>query len=183
MAMLDAAADVLGPAAGDLLLKWPNDIVARRGDRLAKVAGVLAESVTQDDRLAWAAVGIGVNVDWRARDFPPGLAAGMSSLRELAGDRPVDREALLSAFLARLVAAHASWAERGLDGSAWSSRQVTSGRVVSVDLGDRTIEGLAVGVDAGGGGLILRPAGGGPEVIVSHGDVTGCRLGAVADVR
>jgi BirA family biotin operon repressor/biotin-[acetyl-CoA-carboxylase] ligase len=183
MAMLAAAADVLGPSADDLLLKWPNDIVVRHGDRLGKVAGVLAESVTQDDRLRSAVVGIGVNVDWPASLFPAHLAPSMSSLRELAGGRPVDREALLAAFGERLPAAYATWMEDGLDGPAWASRQVTTGCAVSVDLGDRTLHGLALGVDPASGGLILRPHDGEAEVTLAHGEVVRCRLGAVADAR
>ena len=39
---------------------------------------------THDPR---AVIGIGVNTDWAAADFPPDLAASMTSLRE-AGRRP-----------------------------------------------------------------------------------------------
>jgi biotin-(acetyl-CoA carboxylase) ligase len=107
----------------------------------------------------------------------------MSSLRELAGGRPVDREALLAAFGERLPAAYATWMEDGLDGPAWASRQVTTGCAVSVDLGDRTLHGLALGVDPASGGLILRPHDGEAEVTLAHGEVVRCRLGAVADAR
>ena len=37
-----------------------------------------------------AVIGIGVNTDWAAADFPPDLAASMTSLREAGGGRPVD---------------------------------------------------------------------------------------------
>ena len=38
-----------------------------------------------------AVIGIGVNTDWAAADFPPDLAATMTSLREAAGGRPSTR--------------------------------------------------------------------------------------------
>ena len=93
-----------GCATARLALKWPNDLVAVMDDgQLRKVAGVLGESVLgTDGSVASAVVGIGVNADWAAADFPPALADSMSSLRELAGGRPIDREALLDGFLARL---------------------------------------------------------------------------------
>ena len=39
--------------------------------------------------------GIGINADWARDDFPPDIAAGMTSLRDASGGRPIDREALL----------------------------------------------------------------------------------------
>ena len=69
---------------------------------LRKLAGILGESEglgTDDPRVV---VGIGINADWRERDFPPDLAGSMTSLREASGGRPIDREALLAGFADRL---------------------------------------------------------------------------------
>ncbi len=72
LAMLDAAEEVAGLSAGRLQLKWPNDLVAAGHDGdLRKVAGVLGESVFgADGSLDSAVIGIGVNADWSAADFP-----------------------------------------------------------------------------------------------------------------
>ena len=59
-----AIEDSLGLAAA---IKWPNDIYL--GGR--KVAGILAESGTDSAGQPFAVVGIGVNVNHEAGDFPP----------------------------------------------------------------------------------------------------------------
>ena len=116
LAMLDAAEAAAGLADNALRLKWPNDIVAAYPDgRLEKVAGVLGETVAVGDQVGWTVVGIGVNVDWSAADFPPGPEASMTSLREMAG-RPVDREQLLDEFLARLEPRYEAIRQGNFDG-------------------------------------------------------------------
>jgi BirA family biotin operon repressor/biotin-[acetyl-CoA-carboxylase] ligase len=77
-------------------LKWPNDLVV--DDR--KLAGLLAEA--DGDVLV---VGAGCNVNWSS--FPGELAESATACNLEAG-RPVDRDALLDAFLDRFEAALAS---------------------------------------------------------------------------
>ena len=74
----------------------------RPAARIRKIAGVLGETDGLGTRDPRAVIGIGVNTDWAAADFPPDLAASMTSLREAAGGRPVDSGRLLDAFLERL---------------------------------------------------------------------------------
>src|SRR6478735_7605326 len=105
LAMLDAAEEAAGLRGGTLWLKWPNDIVADAEDgTLRKVAGVLGESShdPNTDLMAIAVIGIGLNADWPAEFFPLPFADTMTSLRELAGGRPIDRDAILDAWLSRL---------------------------------------------------------------------------------
>jgi len=101
LAMLAAATSLLGPTADRLALKWPNDIIAVHHGRLRKVAGVLSEASLQGERVVSAVVGIGVNVDWAAADYPADLADTMWSLSEASGRRRIDRDALLAAWLER----------------------------------------------------------------------------------
>ena len=179
LAMLDAAEDVAGLRDGRLSLKWPNDLVAIMDDGgLRKVAGVLGESVLgADGDVLSAVIGIGVNADWAATDFPPALAGSMSSLRELAGGRPIDREALLDGFLARLEPRYQALTAGSFDAGAWSARQATTGKdvVVEVDGGRATLVGRANGVDPETGSLSIRVDG--RDVKVDAGDVTHCRVG------
>ena len=177
LAMLDAAEDVAGLRDGRLSLKWPNDLVALDDGELHKVAGVLGESVLDaDGSVASAIVGIGVNADWPARDFPRALASSMSSLRELAGGRPIDREALLDGFLARLEPRYQALTDDRFDAGAWSARQATTGNDVVVEVGGGrpALVGRASGVDPESGALLLRIDG--RDMSVDAGDVTRCRL-------
>lgn len=177
LAMRDAAEEVAGLKDGTLWLKWPNDIVADAPDgSLRKVAGVLGESVASGEQVEWAVVGIGVNTDWRMTDFPWAIAPTMTSLRELAGKRPIDNEALLDAFLARLEPRYEALAAGRFDSGGWSRAQRTTGRTVVVSLGgNEGLTGPGVGVDPDSGALLLRPDGG-ELVAVDSGEVVRCRV-------
>ncbi len=175
LAMLDAAEDAAGLRDGTLWLKWPNDIVADGVDgRLRKVAGVLGEAVARDDSVGSAVVGVGINAEWPASRFPPDLAPMMTSLSELSGGRPVDRDALLEGFLLRLEARYEALGSGRFDSGGWSARQRTTGRRVEVSTGSEVLDGRAVGVDPETGGLLLEGAGG--VRVVDSGDVIRCRL-------
>ena len=176
LAMLDAAEDVAGLREGRLRLKWPNDLVVVGDDgEPRKVAGVLGESVLGSGGMVESAVvGIGVNADWAAADFPADLSTTMSSLREVSGGRPIDRDQLLDAFLARLEPRYEALRLGRFDAGAWSTRQVTTGREVEVATGAALLVGRASGVDPESGALLLEV--GGREVAVGSGEVTRCRL-------
>jgi biotin-(acetyl-CoA carboxylase) ligase len=198
--MADAAEDVAGLPDGTVALKWPNDLVIEVGGPWApirgeltperarairdapvdvrKLAGVLGETDglgTSDPR---AVVGIGVNADWPAIAFPPALQGigGMTSLREVSGGRPIDRDALLEAFLTRLeVRLHLLKAGR-FDAADWADRQLTNGRPVRLELPDGTVEAVtAHGVDARTGALVVEDAGGRERHVVT-GEIGHVRL-------
>ena len=156
LAMARAAEEVASVPAGTVRLKWPNDLVVAGGDGdVRKLAGVLGESDglgTDDPRVV---VGIGVNGDWAADDFPAELAATMTSLREVAG-LSIDHEALLDAFLAELEPAIDALRAGDFDGETWAARQATTDR--DIDLigpdGSRTTV-RATGVDPASGALLV----------------------------
>jgi BirA family biotin operon repressor/biotin-[acetyl-CoA-carboxylase] ligase len=175
LAMRDAAEEVAGLADGTLWLKWPNDLVAvveHRG--VVKVAGVLGESVSSPRRIQSAVIGIGVNGNWKAADFPWLLAATMTSLRQLSGNRPIDHTALLDAFLARLEPRYEALIAGKFDAAAWSVTQITTGRQVVVDIGGQSVFGMSSGVDPESGALLLDD--GTSERAIDSGEVTRCRV-------
>jgi BirA family transcriptional regulator, biotin operon repressor / biotin---[acetyl-CoA-carboxylase] ligase len=173
LAMLDAAEEVAGLPDATLWLKWPNDIVSGE-DVPRKVAGVLGETVADGERVASAVVGIGINADWAARDFPAEFARSMTSLRELSHGRPIDRAALLEAYLARLEPRYEALRAGRFDAAAWSTRQRQTGKQVEVAVGGGLLEGLARGVDPGSGALLLEQDG--RTTRVDSGEVVRCRL-------
>jgi BirA family biotin operon repressor/biotin-[acetyl-CoA-carboxylase] ligase len=183
LAMLDAAEDVAGLRDATLGLKWPNDIVADGPDGLLrKVAGVLGEATLDDDRVATAVVGIGVNADWPLEHFPADLAPSMTSLRELSGGRPIERDALLDAWLDRLEPRYEALRMGRFDAGGWSARQRTTGHTVEVDGPDGRLVAEAVGVDPDTGALLVDTHDGGQRSIES-GDVTRCRVVALPSAR
>jgi len=91
-----AAVHAIDAASGlKVDLRWPNDLML--GER--KTGGILVESRTEGDAVAFAVVGIGINVHQRA--FEPGLATPATSLDIEAGRR-IDRQLLLISLLKSL---------------------------------------------------------------------------------
>ncbi len=91
-----AAAEAVRVASGLTVdLRWPNDLLL--GPR--KTGGILAEAQTDAERVAFAVVGIGINV--HQSGFDPGLATPATSLDMELGRR-VSRQQLLIALLESL---------------------------------------------------------------------------------
>ena len=132
LAMAEAAEQVADQPARSIRLKWPNDLVVETDRGIRKIAGVLGETDGLGSGHPFAIVGIGLNADWAADDFPSELAETMTSLREVAG-RPIDREALLDAFLARLDIRLRALRMGSFDAVGWSGRQVTTRRLVRIE--------------------------------------------------
>ena len=209
LAMADAAEDAAGLGTGTIRLKWPNDLVivaagpgaslgvadpgaAQARARLSapleirKLAGILGETEglgTDDPR---AVVGIGVNADWPASAFPGALRDSMTSLREASGGRPIDRDALLDEFLARLETRLESLRGGRFDVAGWAERQVTTGRIVRLEGPAGRAELVrATGVDGASGALLVEEldrAGGGAERAVLAGEIGHLRLPASGSV-
>ncbi len=183
LAMADAAETVAGLDAGSIRLKWPNDLVVEAGGTTArKLAGVLGETSGLGTRDPRAIIGLGINADWRAADFPPELAPTMTSLSEASRGRAVDRIALAAEFVAGLQGRIGSLRGGRFDADGWTARQLTTGRVIRIERPDGTAwTGRATGVDATSGALLVEdpdaPAGDRPVLV---GEVAHVRLAAAA---
>jgi BirA family biotin operon repressor/biotin-[acetyl-CoA-carboxylase] ligase len=147
-----ALASAVERVAGiDVRLKWPNDLVV--ADR--KLAGLLAEA--DGDALV---VGAGCNVNWDS--FPQELAASATACNLEAG-HPVDRAALLDAFLDELAAA----LDAGHIVDDYRARLATIGRTVRVQhLRDADLVGTAIGV-SDDGALVVRTDDGAEHTVVA----------------
>ena len=177
LAMADAAEEAVGLPAGNLKLKWPNDIVVEAAAvGVRKVAGVLGESEGAGTPDVTAVIGIGVNADWPRDRFPVELADIMSSLAEISHGRPVDRDCLLEAFLAHLEPRLLALRDGHFDVAGWHARQVTTGRTLRVDMPDGTSRvARAVGVDGATGALLVEDESG-IETELLAGEVVHVRL-------
>jgi BirA family transcriptional regulator, biotin operon repressor / biotin---[acetyl-CoA-carboxylase] ligase len=135
-------------------IKWPNDVMLRRG----KVAGILAEA-----RDGTVVVGIGVNVNQTRDQLPEGAV----SLRTATG-RGWERDEVLEAVLADFGARYEQWREGGLDGvyEGLGPRDFLRGRPVSVD----GTAGTAELIDREG--RLRIAVGHGESVTVESGEVT-----------
>ena len=93
-------------AGREIDLRWPNDLLisysskgARSSEDSRKVGGILVEGKTEARGVAYAVVGIGINV--HQRSFAPDLATPATSL-DLESSEPVSRQSLLVALLKSL---------------------------------------------------------------------------------
>jgi BirA family biotin operon repressor/biotin-[acetyl-CoA-carboxylase] ligase len=148
-------------------IKWPNDILIRG----KKLVGILTELSAELDRVRHVTLGIGVNVNQSASDFPPELRKLATSLRIESG-RPVPRAQLATTILRELDHDYARicgglFAEVA---DEWEEHCSTVGESVVIKLGARTIRGRAESLDDDGA-LLLRTEHGHIERITA-GDVT-----------
>jgi BirA family biotin operon repressor/biotin-[acetyl-CoA-carboxylase] ligase len=131
LAMAAAAEAVADLPAGSILLKWPNDLVVEiEGLGLRKLAGVLGETDGLGGDDPRVVIGIGINADWPATDFPPELADTMTSLHEASGGRSIDPTHLLEAFLGRLETGIEALRGGRFDAAEWLDRQLTTNRTI-----------------------------------------------------
>lgn len=167
VAVADVIKEVTPPSAGEVGIKWPNDVLINT----RKVAGILTEMSAEVDRVNFVVLGIGVNANVDSRDFPSDLHPGVVSLSEAVGEK-VDRVAILRTILRRLEEGYLGL-QRGEFGpvlTRWRDLCETLGSWVKVAMLEGEIVGEAVDVDEHGG-LILRDVSG-KERVVHAGDVT-----------
>ncbi len=160
-----AICDALRQAGVDAGIKWPNDLLA--GGR--KIAGILTELAAEPERVQWVVLGVGINVNAGAEDFPEELRGEATSVL-LERGVPAPRALLVAACLTALEDWLDAHAERGFEAirQAWRERSVTLGREVMVRADGREIVGVAEDLDAQGA-LLVRTAGGVERVLA--GDV------------
>lgn len=152
---LHRALSAFAPAAA-LRIKWPNDILAGHG---GKLAGILCEAGIEADAVHHAVVGIGINVN--GRRFPAAIAGIATSLaHECAAEQ--SRPRLLAAVLNAFEEDYGAWLS-GADLADFlpylGEHSALQGRAVTVEAPGGASAGRVEGIGAGGE-LLLRDAGG-----------------------
>lgn len=158
-----AAVGVARAIGPDARIVWPNDILLDG----RKVAGILCEMSADQEQVAWAVVGVGVNV----RGAPAlGDARWSAGALASAGDTRRRPDVLVD-LLAALGAAYRDWLERGPAGTLaeFARRDALEGRGVTVLAGERRIEGTCAGLDELARLRVRGPAG---EEVLGAGEVT-----------
>jgi BirA family transcriptional regulator, biotin operon repressor / biotin---[acetyl-CoA-carboxylase] ligase len=135
-------------------LKWPNDLLAPDG---RKLAGVLLETKAEGEEVAYALLGVGVNVAWAPE--------GAAFLQEFG---PYSRREVLLAFLRRLEALLPLLEDPEALLARYRQASYTLGRRVRVETPKGVVEGVAQevlpdgsllvgGVRVGAGEVALLP--------------------------
>jgi BirA family biotin operon repressor/biotin-[acetyl-CoA-carboxylase] ligase len=144
-------------------VKWPNDVLIR-GE---KVAGILIENELRGGRVAYAIIGIGINVSLGPGD-KAAIPAATTSLNEVVG-REISRIAVVRQLLMEMERWYLTLTDGESIYQAWRGRLVTLGKRVSVASGESQLEGIAESVDKSGA-LMLRQSDGSLVKIVA-GDI------------
>ena len=148
-------------------IKWPNDILIRG----KKVAGILTELSAELDRVHHLTLGIGVDVNLAAEDFPPEIRTFATSLKIEAG-MEISQVELAAAIIRELDVDYGRIIHGDFPAVAdeWEAGCATMGKNVIVRMGDRTIRGRAESLDDDGA-LLVRTEHGHLERVIG-GDVS-----------
>lgn len=169
LTFLSAAAvarTVAGTGKLPVTVKWPNDVLI--GGR--KVAGLLNELDAETERIHYLVLGIGVNLNMTADQFPNDLRYPATSVLLASGHR-VSRLDFTRCLLRNLDSLYGLYLARGFGPvlEAWQEYFDLTGRTVEVDYQDRRVTGVVAGLD-GDGALLLKLADGTRERVLA-GDV------------
>ena len=148
-------------------IKWPNDILLNG----KKVCGILTELSAELDRVKHIILGIGVDVNLTAAEFPADLRKLATSLKMETG-KTISRADLAVEILHQLDADYARVCSGQFEAIAdeWEEHCGTIGEPVTIQIGERRIHGRAESLDDDGA-LLVRTEHGRLER-VTGGDVT-----------
>lgn len=145
-------------------IKWPNDIYADG----KKLGGILSEMKVEEQKLAYAVVGVGLNLSAAAlSDELEGKAVGME---ELLGEA-VDKKELLCRLLLGLESAYDQYfrGQKELLFEEWKEQSFIIGKDVTVKTVSGDVKGKPLGLTDDG--FLLLDMGGGKGAKVISGDL------------
>lgn len=132
-------------------IRWPNDILVNN----KKVCGILTEMQTQDNKVEFIILGIGINVDIPISKLPPEATSLKKESKRV--ESQFSRLELARELLRQLDQRYLSFKHKGSAKiiAQWKNLSALSGKRVKVFFSDRTIEGQSQDIDEQGA-LIVR---------------------------
>ncbi|MDF2928530.1 MAG: birA [Anaerospora sp.] len=132
-------------------IKWPNDILYNG----RKLVGILTEMNAEMDAINYIVIGIGINVNTAADEFPPELAEIATSIFAETGEE-ISRLQLLCRILTELEQVYQQVIQHGFAPilEEWKTLSVTLGQAVNVIGPDEQYSGTAVDIDEDGALLV-----------------------------
>ncbi|MFC1990682.1 biotin--[acetyl-CoA-carboxylase] ligase [Chloroflexota bacterium] len=146
-------------------IKWPNDVLIDG----KKVCGILAESEMRENAVAYAIIGIGINVNLGISGFPE-IPSTATSLADELGNN-VSRLDLIRCLLGEIDKLYLALpGSTGILYEEWRDRLMTLDKKVRVQSGESTLEGIAESVYRDGSLLLRHPDGSSTRIVA--GDIT-----------
>jgi BirA family biotin operon repressor/biotin-[acetyl-CoA-carboxylase] ligase len=151
----------------DALIKWPNDIMVSG----RKMAGILSEMKTENDKIMYAVIGIGINTNLTSEEIPDEIRETTTSLY-LESGKITPRTDVVIALLQELDRYYGVLKNSGSAAliDNWTKLSATIGKNIRVASGAHVFEGTAEAID-NDGFLLIRLIDGSLKKI-SSGDVT-----------
>ena len=162
-----AVARALEQACGVMVnVKWPNDILLNG----KKVAGLLNELSAETEGIHYVVLGIGVNLNMDAAQFPDDLRYPATSIKLETGNH-VERNMFVRTLYTEIDSLYQLLLERGFAPIrlAWESLFALNGIKVEIDDGGSGIHGIVAGI-AEDGALLVDTGAALPQAVYS-GDV------------
>lgn len=152
-----ACATALRKACGaGVSIKWPNDLMI--GGK--KIGGILTETRADPDRIAWAVVGIGINVNMDSGSFSRDIRETATSIKGETGIYH-PRSGLIVAILKEFENSYKMLLNKGAPGlvEKWKRLSGMLGKQVSITSGGRPVSGIAEDIDEEGLLYLRLPSG------------------------
>ncbi|MDO8746639.1 MAG: biotin--[acetyl-CoA-carboxylase] ligase [Thermodesulfovibrionales bacterium] len=161
MSAISCAGAVRNLTGIEVKIKWPNDLMVSE----RKLGGILTEMKSDQDRIVFAVIGIGINVNASLDAFPVDVRAVAASvieeLREKGYSQAISRTLIIAAILNELD----RWFKVLIKGGSiqlineWKKLSSTLGRKVKVVSGKDAISGIAADIDDEGMLILRLPSG------------------------
>ncbi len=137
-------------------IKWPNDLMVSG----KKVGGILTEMKSDPDRIIFAVLGIGINVNMDMKELPPDVRPIATSIKQETGEGQ-SRTLLIAEILKEIEHWYKVLHKMGraplLD--EWRVLTSTLGREVRVTVGEEAFTGMAEAIDEEGMLILRLPSG------------------------
>lgn len=147
-------------------IKWPNDLLLNG----KKTAGILTELQSEQDKINFVIVGIGININVDPNVFPEDIKALVTSISHENGE-PINRIELIRKFLSRFESLYLSYQNNLLHPhlDKIKSYSFLLGKKISFQKKDVIFEGMAIDISANGN-LVVDVNG--AAMSVNSGEVT-----------
>ncbi len=151
LASLSVCKSLINIARLNAGIKWPNDIYVNN----RKICGILTEFSANPDRVNWAVVGIGINVNYDPA-LDPEIGTIATSIKKEKG-KTQNRVDLLCNILEEMDRLYAQFLSGDFSQirDEWLSYSIILGKPVTIIADDEKEEGIAETIDENGN-LILR---------------------------
>lgn len=128
-------------------VKWPNDVLVGG----AKIAGLLNEMNAETEQVHFVILGIGVNLNMTAEQFPPELNYPATSVF-LETEKSVDRTQFVRAFLGNIDRCYREFNDQGFSPirRRWEAYSDLMNSRARIDQGNESLAGTVVGLDSDG---------------------------------